>query len=223
MAIMTVADCIDKTLQLLNQYSIAGSIVPLSYNDQSDTISRMINLINDAQMQMATTVKPIHETLTIEVPEAPNSEPYKDLSFNIKDLIPEGEELYYAAELLFTPSFGHDRRMINASKYKWVGDDVLLLPNRPAGTYTLLYWRFPTRFDPLMTPAVRAETPLDNTPDTHEMIPFFVGAMIALDENPKTYFSLFNEWETRLSRLGNKPPHAEQTQVQDVYNFGGMC
>ena len=213
MAKMTVRQCMDFALQLLNQYSIAGTVVPLSYNDQSDTESRMINLINDAQMQIATTVRPISEYETVVVPKIPPTEPLRDITVTLP------ENLYMIKKVFFTPEFGRNRRTLDASYYKIQEERDILLPNRPAGTYTIEYDVYPVRLDPYMRGPELDTTYLDNTPDTHEIIPYYVAAVIAIDENPKTYYALYNIWETRLSRLGYKPPHAENTGVQDAYGF----
>lgn len=214
---MTIKECMDAAYQLMNQYSIAGTVVPLSYNDQADTQLRMINLINEAQMEIATTVKPIEEFFTFEAPELPNDAPMA----TIEQEMPEG--FNHAIAIYFEPK--HDRRLgfmpIDAGKYKWLGDETLVVPNRPAGTYKVLYNRFPE-----MYPAdVDLETELDNKPDTHVIIPYFVAAMCIMDDNQKAYYGLYNVWETRLARLGYKPPHAVSTQVTDIYgfdNFGGI-
>lgn len=214
MSKMTIRDCMDAALQLLNQYSIAGTLVPLSYNDQSDDENRMINLINDAQMQIATTVRPIEERLSFVVPEPELTEPDR----YIENEMPEGFNNPIA--LYFTPSKG-PQIMTDANRYKWLGDNTLLLPNRPAGTYDLVYGRVPVRYDK----DTDKTTALDNKPDTHEIIPYYVAAMIAIDDNPKAYYALYNVWETRLSRLGMKPAHAVSTQIEDVYGFnmfGGL-
>lgn len=206
---MTIRQCMDFALQLLNQYSIAGALVPISYNDQADTEKRMINLINDAQMQIATTAKPITEFFTVEVREPTKEDPKETEEVDMPDGFDKPSAIY------FTPARGGQILPVDAGKYKWLGDDTLVLPRRPAGTYRVEYTRFPIRFAP-DTPQTAV---LDNTPDTHEIIPYFVAAMIAVDENPKAYFALYNVWETRLSRLGYKPAHAVSTQVADVYGF----
>lgn len=208
---MTIRQCMDAALQLLNQYSIAGSIVPLSYNDQADTENRMLNLINDAQMQIATTVKPIDASVVIEVPEPESNVPLGEISTKMPDGFNHSTAIY------FKPLNDFVTRTVDARKYKWVGDDTLILPDRPAGTYTVVYNRYPERYD--STTDVDT-TELDNTPDTHEIIPYFVAAMIAVDENPKTYYAMYNVWETRLARLGQKPAHATPNEMIDVYGFG---
>lgn len=209
---MTIRQCMDFALQLLNQYSITGALVPLSYNDQADAELRMINLINDAQMQIATTAKPIIEVMDIEVPEAASREPLSDIPVSMPDNFNAASAVY------FTPAHGHDRKLVDARSYKWLGDDTILLPTRPAGTYRIEYSRYPERYES----TVDKNTVLDNTQDTHEAIPYFVAAIIALDENQRAYFALYNIWETRLSRLGYKPAHANHTQVVDVYGFNNF-
>lgn len=106
--------------------------------------------------------------------------------------------------------------------FKWFENDVILVLNRPAGVYRVEYSRAPYRIDPIKViegsdTLLNAE--LDNTPDTHPAIPYYVAAMIALDQNPKTYYALYNVWETRLSRMGYRPPHATAQPVMDMYGF----
>lgn len=214
MAKMTIRACMDSALQLLNQYSIAGTLVPLSYNDQADTELRMINLINDAQMTIATTVKPIEAVHEFDVPVIK-----KPAMIEVQ--MPD--DFNHVLAIYFTRA-GDPNRMpvpIDASRYKWIGDSLLLVPNQPAGHYRITYNRYPVRYDM----STSKDTELDNKPDTHEIIPYFVAAMIAVDENPKAYYALYNVWETRLARLGYKPPHAVSTQVEDMYgfdSFGGV-
>lgn len=51
--------CKKATLQLINQYSIAGAQVPTSYNNTMDYLIRMVPLIHDAQTYIATSAKKI--------------------------------------------------------------------------------------------------------------------------------------------------------------------
>ena len=215
MAKMTIAQCKSAVYQLINQYSIAGTEVPLTYNDQADNNNRMLNLINDAQMTIATTSRPIEETYTIEVPEKPLSERTLELEKEMPD------DFIYALGVYFKPNFGDRRwirvpeRTIDMDGYKWIGHRHFLYPDRPAGTWKIEYARYPQRYDST-TPET---TELDNEPDTHEAIPYYVAALLLLDENPYAYSSLHNLWETKLTRLGYKPPHATSTRVADVYGF----
>lgn len=202
----------DFVFQLLNQYSIAGDLVPLNYNDQADAKNRMLNLINEAQMEIATVAKPIDATFTINMPKVPDNVANAYISKEMP------EDFNHEMGIYLDTGNGN---LIDANHYKWIGN-TLLLPNRPAGKYTILYSRFPARYD---SSTNINTTCLDNTPDTHEIIPYFVAAMIAIDENPKAYQAYYNVWETRLARLKDKPVHAVSTQVKDMYgfdNFGGF-
>lgn len=213
MSKMTIRECMDAALQLLNQYSITNDIVPLTYNDQADTEKRMINLINDAQMQIATTVKPIEEFIKYTVKETDHGKG------SMAVVMPEDFDKVSA--IYFSPKDDDRFSTVDADQYKWVGGDTLLVPADKPGVYRIVYSRYPERY----AANEDQSKELDNGPDTHEIIPYFVAAMIAVDQNPKMYFALYNVWETRLSRLNLKQAHAVSTQIADVYglsDFGGI-
>lgn len=206
---MTIQECIDASLKLLNQYTIMGQKIPSTYNDQEDDKIRMLPLINDAIMEIATVARPILAFTEFEVPKKDPKEPIKDLDFAMPS------DFDRATAVLFTPAFGRDRTAREANDYKWLGNDVILVPNLYPGTYRVEYMRYPAQYDD-NTPLT---TILDNTPDTHTIIPYYVAAMIANYDDQKAYYNLFNQWEVRLSRLGYKPPHATMEKIQDVYGF----
>ena len=187
-----------------------GVDIPLTYNDQEDDIKRMVMpLINDAMMEIATNVRPIYTYVEFTVPKKNLNEPFKDLQFQMP------EDFDRAVAVYFTPAFGRNQTTDEADYYKWYGDDTFTVPDRYAGTYRVEYMRWPAQYDE----ATDVNTELDNTPDTHSVIPYYVAAMIANWDDQKAYYNLFNQWETRLSRLGYKPPHATFERVRDVYGF----
>lgn len=206
---MTIQECIDASLKLLNQYTIMGTYVPDTYNDQQDDKIRMITLINDAIMEIATVARPIISYVEFTVPKKDPKEPYRDLAFEMP------EDFDRATAVLFTPAYGRDRTTHEADYYKWLGDDTFTVPNKYPGTYRIEYMRWPAQY----TAETPLTTQLDNTPDTHSVIPYYVAAMIANYDDQKAYYNLFNQWETRLSRLGYKPPHATFEGIRDVYGF----
>lgn len=212
MSRMTIGECKKAALRLLNQYSIAGTPVPLSYNDQADDIARMLDLINDAQMEIAKTNKPIEETISFKIPKVEPGTPSSSISYQMP------EEFWYPLSITFIPADGGDKRTVHANQFDWIGDETLLLPNKPAGTYTVLYSRYPVRYDA----STSDNTELDNKPDTHVIIPYYVAAMIAQDQNPKQYYYLYNRWETGLARLSNRPAFATITEVDDAYGFNNF-
>lgn len=62
---MTLGHIADMSLQLINQYSVGGTKVAASYNNQQDYINRINLLVNDAQNIIATTNKRIFARLNI--------------------------------------------------------------------------------------------------------------------------------------------------------------
>ena len=56
----------DFTLQLINQYSVAGVKIPETYNAQADYLKRIPKLLDDAQVYAATTAACIRELEPLE-------------------------------------------------------------------------------------------------------------------------------------------------------------
>ena len=54
---MTYGEMKDFVLQLINQYSVAGSRVPLTYNDQADLVARIPALMRDGLIYVVTTAR----------------------------------------------------------------------------------------------------------------------------------------------------------------------
>ena len=56
---MTYGEARDKTLQLINSYSLGGRVIESSYNEQQDYLNRIPGLLNDAMMFIAMNIRPI--------------------------------------------------------------------------------------------------------------------------------------------------------------------
>ena len=56
----------EQVLKLLNQHPIAGTPVAATYNNQQDYLNRIPSLCNDAMMEIATTVRKLPATMTLE-------------------------------------------------------------------------------------------------------------------------------------------------------------
>jgi hypothetical protein len=210
MAKMTIRECMDAAYQLLNEYSIAGEVVHLSYNDQADLENRMVNLINAAQMEIAKTVRPIDEMATFVVDDHNFRKGWETipLPYNFDRIVSvrfleEGDRPWREPEFYRT------------NRYRQLEDGTLYFPTDRKGTYVVEYQRFPIRY----SADVDKNTGLDNTPDTHEAIPYYVASMLAIDDNQYAYAAFQNEWEKQLARMNNKPPHVESGMVDDAYGF----
>lgn len=211
---MTIKQCIDAVYQLLNEYSIAGAPVALSYNGQADMENRMINLINAAQSEIASTVKPIDASFEYTIDDTNKRTGWKRIA------MPEDFDRFVGIKFM-----GEHGRFIQQANYRLTEGGTLFLPSDHKGQFLIEYYRFPVRYEPDVDKA----TPLDNRPDTHEAIPYYVASTLCLDDNSYAYAALHNLWEVKLARLNNKPAHAEAGFVDDVYGFdrfwgfGGDC
>ena len=58
---MTYGELKSRVLELIFSYSVAGSEIPATYNNQQDYINMIPGLGNNAQMDIATTVKRLPE------------------------------------------------------------------------------------------------------------------------------------------------------------------
>ena len=63
---MTYKQLRDDTLRLLDRFSVAGGEVSPTYNNQADILKRLPSLLNDGQMLIATTVRPITELMELK-------------------------------------------------------------------------------------------------------------------------------------------------------------
>ena len=195
----------DATLKLLNQYTVAGERVAESYNNQDDYIKRIPTLVNDAMMEIATTTRKILSTLNLG--ELPQEEVNKH---QVSYILPEDFYQLVSGSVV-TSEEGH---ILHTNQYTVLGRKCLIVPKKEAGNHTISYYRYPTLLDedPADTDA------LDNEPETHYAIPFYVAAYL-VDHDDMSLAALFNnKYEDTLSKL-SAGVYAETHPTKDVYNF----
>lgn len=317
--LMTVKQCRDIAMQHINQYSIAGQTVPLSYNNQADYQNKIINLINDAQMEIAKTTKRIPAQFKIVQSAIPSlvkitetkskidkdettnysgkgfaksyyfeisgtgtvyveskaedkdewtviktitTEPAAEGGFNVyrghieptervrlrfsgespylfrnvgiyacgfpdDSLIPPCVDMFsydLPDDLYQIDGRGIPRATLGTGElkyrkdYMWVGEKTLLLRSDLVGEFVVDYFRFPIRLDNNIDDE---NTYLDNTPDTHEAIPYYVASMLCRHDNAYIADTLYNLFEVKLSRFA-EGARSEATMIEDVYGFDSM-
>ncbi len=199
---MTYGQVKRAALRLLNASTVAGSDIPLSYNEQADLVKAMPSLVDDAVMQIATTVKKIPAAACLDRLE--------------KSTVPGGVLLTLPADCwrlmnggLLEP--GSERRR---QDYRLLGRQLLLPEERP-GLWAE-YWRYPVS----VGREPDDEVPLDNSPETHAAIPYFVAGQLVMYDDAYRYTALHNEWERRLARLG-EGVFTETSPLRDAY--GGFA
>ena len=196
----------NAVLQLLNQYSVAGSMVADSYNNQQDYILRIPNLVNDAVMEIATTARKIPTTLFLG--DLPRVERGEEVLYQL----PEDFYQFVSGGVVKTT----DGRLLHTNCYKMQERRYLLLPKEEAGDYTVTYYRYPR----LLSDSPADNDILDNEPETHYAVPFYVAAHLAAHDEPFMYQALYNKYEDKLAKMGPGVA-AEVRPVDDSYGFFG--
>lgn len=196
-------------MQLVFSESIAGNEIPVTYNNQADYLRMIPALVNDGMMYIATTVKRIPEMI-----------PLSDLDKEEKGgyymyTMPENFWRMHNGGIVW-PHQGFDGNIIY-ERYHWYrlyANDKLMVPaNVPNLDEMMLeYYRYPVMLgdDPL------DNTELDNTPETHAALPYYVAAQLVLYDDPFRYSALWNAFETRLGRI-TEPITTEYNRVDDAY------
>lgn len=194
-------------LKLLNQYSVAGTLVPGSYNNQQDYINRISALVNDASVEIATSARKIPEMLRLSELEA------EDLGETLRYRLPEDFYQFVSGDTTITTCAG---AVLHTNRFDYQGRKYLLLRKDEAalGEHTITYYRYPRllRDDP------SDSDELDNTVEVHHAIPFYVAAMLAAHDNPFVCSLLNDKYEDKLARMSTGVS-AEIHPVSDVYNF----
>ena len=193
-------------LQLLNQYSVAGSLVADSYNNQRDYILRIPALVNDAVMEIATTARKISATL--DLGELPCAEKGEEVIYQL----PEDFYQFVSGSVVRTT----DGRVLHTNCYKMQERQYLIIPQEEAGNYSVSYYRYPQ----LLGDDPRDNDDLDNVPETHFAVPFYVAAHLAAHDEPFLYQALYNKYEDKLAKMGPGVA-AEVRTVEDSYGFFG--
>lgn len=199
---MTYAWARDFVLQLINQYSVAGDEVQLSYNNQADYIARIPNLLDSAQTILATTVRRIR--VTVPLSELPYTEEGEWRVY----ALPENCWQLASSGLVY---FKGDR-IQRFHRYHLIGSKQIAVPDCVGEGLLLEYFRRPSLLGD--NPADGAE--LDNEPEVQMALPYYAAAHLVMHDNAFAYATLMNEFDDRKSHL-YELPQTELSTVEDVY------
>lgn len=192
----------DFTLQLINQYSVAGAKVADSYNNQADYLKRIPALLDDAQMYVATSAAPIRAM-----------DDLKNLRCDIN-----GAWLTYTMpedcwQMCGSGMIRYDGDTFQRfHRYHPVGDNKIAVPRDLTGEVQVEYFRYPR----LLGSDPKDEAELDNTPPVQMALPYYVAAQLVMQDDSFAFSALSNEFETRLARLP-KNQHTDLHIVEDAY------
>ena len=195
----------DFVLQLINRYSVAGSEIAASYNNQADYIARIPALLNDAQIHVATNTGKIR-TLT-----ALDSLERKTMGEWILYQLPADCWQVCSGGLIRTDG----PQLHRYSKYRLLGDNGLAVPKSLDGEMMLEYFRYPA----LLGGDPAEDAKLDNTVEAQMALPYYVAALLVLQDDAFAYSALMNEFESKLARMGERL-QAQLTPIEDAYDAG---
>lgn len=206
---MKYGECREMSLNLIQQESIAGTVIPGTYNNQQDYLNKIPGLINAAQMEIATTTKPIPEEVTLgELDrEEKNGNFVYTLPYNLWQRRGSG--------LLVPAPYRSDYRGLRYVRYnrmRMIGNDRLVLPEHLPDETILEYYRYPFE----VGPDTEDDYVLDNTLEAQAAIPYYVAAHIVMYDDAFLYATLQNEYTAKREAL-RELPHTEVDTVQDVY------
>lgn len=203
---MNYTELKSQVLKLLNQYSVAGKQVASSYNNQQDYLSRIASLANDAIMEIATTGRKIPATISLGTLER------EDLGQMSRYELPENFYQFKTGSTMVTTNEGE---VLHTNLYSLDGKKYLLIPNREledGKSYSLTYYRYPT----LLSAKPDDTDELDNEPETHVAVAFYVAAFLVIHDDNFLYASFYNKYEDKLQKMG-AGYSAEVIAADDLY------
>jgi len=202
---MTYGQVRDLTLQLINRYSVAGTQVAEHYNNQADYLARIPGLVNDAMMEIATTVRPIFAEYDLD---ANTGRSYGDgwVAFDMPND-------FFRIAGGGVPRF-RKRRYHRFSQFRWLGESTLLIREKAlADELFVEYYRYPVQ----LPAQPDDETPLDNVPVTHSALAYYAAAQLMMQDDAFQYATLYNKYEDKLSKM-IPAPYTEPVITEDVYS-----
>jgi len=207
---MTFEQVQNQVLKLLNQYSVAGTPVAPSYNNQQDYLNRIASLANDAMMEIATTARKIPAVLNLSTL---TGEDYGD---KIRYELPEDFFQFKTGDTFSVTADGG--QVLHTNLYQMQGRKYLLVPKseiEDGVAYTITYYRYPQ----LLSAKPNATDELDNVPETHYAVPFYVAAFLAVQDDSFLFATLYNKYEDKLERMG-QGVSVEVSTTADVFALG---
>ena len=202
---MTYGELKKRVLQLIFSYSVAGSEIPATYNNQADYLAMIPGLVNNGQMDIATSVKRLPAQVSLDDLET------ETVNGRLLYKLPSDCWLPFTGGLLYERCRRYERYF----DYRFVSGFIELQRCAPGGLL-LEYWRYPVLID--------ADTPesteLDNTPDVHECLVFYVAAHLLAYDDPYRYTVFKNMYEERISRL-REPLWLEPGHIANLYSWRG--
>lgn len=201
---MKYADIKHEVLSHINQYTMAGTPVAASYNNQADYLNRIPVLMNEGLVNICTLVKPIPVILPLT-----DGENYG------------GMVRYRLPDDFWTLRTGgvtviRDGQFRHTNNYRLQGRKYILIPAGTEGDYSVEYYRYPHQLP--TGSALTDDFELDEDLEVIQAATYYAAANLVMQEDEFAYASLYNDYESRLGRL-TPGTVVEVGPVEDAYGF----
>ena len=195
--VMTYGEIKRAVLEQINQRSIAGELVADDYNNQSDYVSRIPNLITQAVTHIRTSVCPERNVFPVEQ----NGQKW------------EAVRLPSDCRRIVTGGIREvtDSGPRATNNYHLLGDRQIWFP---PGEYLVEYEVYPRQL-----PAAPVDAyDFMEEPEVLQAAIYYAAAHLVRMDDAFSYQALYNEYQERLAALV-PAPSAEIVPIEDVYGF----
>lgn len=206
---MKFSDFTDLVLQHLDQYSVAGTQIPATYNNQADDTARICSLANIALRTIATQGAPMLASID------PNAEDFTGKSdagngYTKIKMPADFIRLSGTGMPRFSPD-GYDRNM----HFRFISQNEIVVKTSELPGLIITYYRLPRKIQG------HPGEVLDASEMAADCASFYVAAQLARQDSPYAYQALYNEFETMMARL-RPPAMAELSRTEDAYQWGNF-
>lgn len=196
---MTYGELRDRVLMLLNQYSVAGGKIQVTYNNQADYLARLPGAVNDALLYLATTARRLHASAALADGERMGEWTVYALPDDCWQVCTGGVFRFASDGLERTNAF----RLLGEGRIAVCGG---------ADGWQLEYFRYPR----LLPPDPEDGALVDCPAECLGAASCYAAAQLAGYDDTYLQSVLQNEFENRLSRLGELPGAAREA-VENAY------
>jgi hypothetical protein len=192
-----------ETLGHIDQYSMAGTPVAASYNNQADYLNRIPVLINEGLVNIRTLVKPDPVVLTLTDGEEYGGMIRYELPDDFWSLKTGGVSVIRCG------------RFCKTNEYRLQGKKYILTP-KTEDTYTVEYYKYPNLLP--LNKTLTDTFELNEDIEVIQAATYYAAANLVMREDEFMYASLYNDYESRLSRI-SRGITVEVQPVDDAYRF----
>lgn len=208
---MTYSEFEKLVLRHIDQYSVAGDVVPDTYNNQIDDRQRIVELCNIALRTIATQGEKITDIIDPDKYDGKH-----DLKNGWTQIdMPSDFYAVHTGIPKFEREWWFDHRhqnFVQSMHYRYLNNRSILVPTRELHKMLIEYFRFPR------TVRGNADEVLDCSESAAQAASYYVASQLVREENAYLYQALNNEFESMMARL-EKPISTEYSETEDVYGF----